>query len=125
MQKNTLTQLFTAHTETNTYIQVHASTSTHTHTHTVSKESLSPSSPFFTLYLYGFPYVKLKADVVNGDGVFASVVLADPCEERLREVEPREPENAWGSIIDPVLDGTHTHTHKRQWKSNSVYWRLG
>jgi len=46
--------------------------------------------------------VKVEAKKVDGNGVLASVVLLDSGEKRLREEEPREPEDRWGFRLVPV-----------------------
>lgn len=52
-----------------------------------------------------FQYLKLEAQVVDGDGVSASKVLQNTSEEGLGEVEPRHPEHVGRNpVLDPVLE---------------------
>lgn len=48
-------------------------------------------------------YLKLKPNVVDGDGVLPGIVLGDTCQKRLREVEPRDPKDHRGPTGDPIL----------------------
>ncbi len=50
--------------------------------------------------------LKLKADVVDGDGVLASEILRHTSEERLSEIKRRYPEHRRRAFINPVLKHT-------------------
>lgn len=50
------------------------------------------------------PYLKLKSNVVNGDGVFPSVILRDACQKRLCKVESRDPKDHRRPVVNPFLE---------------------
>jgi len=52
-------------------------------------------------------YLEIEAEVVDGNGVFAGVVLHHSGEERLCEEETRDPEHCRLSVIVPVLRRTY------------------
>ena len=66
-----------------------------------------------------FEYFVVEAEQVDGDRVLTGVVLLDCRQERLREVEPRDPEHARRSVLKPVL--AH-HTKSNQTKSNMDFY---
>lgn len=49
-------------------------------------------------------YLKLKSDVVNGDGVFPGIILRDTRQKRLCEVESRDPKDHRGPMVNPFLE---------------------
>ena len=53
-------------------------------------------------------YLEIEAEVVDGNGVFAGVVLHHSGEESLCEEETRYPEHCRLSVIVPVLHRTYT-----------------
>ena len=70
------------------------------------------------------PYLKLKSNVVNGDGVFPSIILRDTCQKRLCKVESRDPEDHRRSIVNPILENHRNKNaksiiHQRQFKGNN------
>jgi hypothetical protein len=58
------------------------------------------------------PYLKFKADEVDGDGILSGKVLRYSREEGLSKVEPREPKDWWWPIVDPVLSNTKPNSHE-------------
>ena len=48
-------------------------------------------------------YLKVKSQPVDGDGVFASVVLHDTCQKGLCEEEAGHPEQVWLVAVVPIL----------------------
>ena len=62
------------------------------------------------MHTNGATYLEVKAELVDGDGVLAGIVLHDTCEERLREVEPRHPEDVWFAVVIPFLSTENIST---------------
>lgn len=52
--------------------------------------------------------LKIKDQLVNGDGVFASVVLHGPGQEGLGEEETRQPEHVRLAVVVPILEKEKT-----------------
>ena len=48
-------------------------------------------------------YFKVKINLVNSDHMLPCIVLLHSSEEALGEEEPREPERARGSVLNPLL----------------------
>lgn len=70
------------------------------------------------------PYLKLKSNVVNGDGVFPSIILRDTCQKRLCKVESRDPKDHRRSIVNPFLENHRDKNaksviHQRQFKGKN------
>lgn len=55
--------------------------------------------------------LKVEAQQVNGDGVFASVVLLASCQEGLREEEARHPEDCRCACFVPDLETTQNSSN--------------
>ena len=47
--------------------------------------------------------LEIENEVIDGNCVSPGVVLLNPCEESLGEIEPRHPVHHGGSILIPIL----------------------
>jgi len=61
------------------------------------------------VYANGATYLKVEAELVDGDGVLAGIVLHDASEEGLCEVEPRHPEHVGLAVVIPFLSTCKVH----------------
>lgn len=63
-------------------------------------------------------YLKLKSDVVDGDGVLPGIILRDTRQKRLCKVESGDPKDHRGSIVNPFLN-SHRNRNSKSTKHQS------
>ena len=82
---------------------------THTHTQKTTKTLLTVSLPLrgkseWTRWLDSCTNLEVKGQLIDGDGVFTSVVLHHARQEGLGEEKPRHPELVRFAIVVPLLE---------------------
>ena len=94
------------------FIVLRSTKHTHTHTHKKKKTTktlLTVPLPLrgkseWTRWLDSCTNLEVEGQLIDGDGVFTSVVLHHARQEGLGEEKPRHPELVWFAVVVPLLE---------------------
>ena len=67
----------------------------------------------------------VKGDSVNGHFVPPGKVLLDACQEGMREVEARDPEDRWGALLNPLAEHGKALYEVRDVAAEGLHARIG